>query len=179
MHLKSHKLSVGLLICVGLMLVIWLTRLMGIALFPPFIDEMVHVHGSEQGYSISPLMNANLGRQGTIWWMMMFQAHLGSPIWISRVVTVLALMPGIAALMATGRLFAGYWGAALAGLLFLFSNYHMFFGRLALADPIAGSAGLVAIYFAARLKWRRSLLDALMVGILLAVGMVAKINVAP
>ncbi len=167
------------MICVGILLVIWLTRLIGIDHFPPFIDEMIHVHGSELGYTVSPLMNADLGRQGTIWWMMAFQAHLGSPVWIARVATVLALLPGIAALMATARLAVGYWGAALAGLLFLFSNYHMFFGRLALADPIAGSAVLVAIYFAARLIKRRSLFDALLVGILLTVGVVAKINVAP
>lgn len=167
------------MICVGLLLAIWLTRLIGIDHFPPFIDEMIHVHGSELGYTVSPLMNADLGRQGTIWWMMLFQAHLGSPVWIARVATVLALLPGIVALMATARLAVGYWGAALAGLLFLFSNYHMFFGRLALADPIAGSAVLVAIYFAARLSKRRSLIDALMVGVFLTVGVVAKINVAP
>ncbi len=167
------------MICVGILLVIWLTRLIGIDHFPPFIDEMIHVHGSELGYTVSPLFNAGLGRQGTIWWMMLFQAHLGSPVWISRVATVLALLPGVAALMATARFAAGYWGAALAGLFFLFSNYHMFFGRLALADPIAGSAVMVAIYFAARLRQRRSLLDALLVGILLTAGVVAKINVAP
>ncbi len=179
MHLTIHRSSNGLLICVLLLLLIWLTRLIGIALFPPFIDEMIHVHGSELGYSVSPLVNADLGRQGTIWWMMLFQAHLGSPVWIARVATVLVLMPGLAALLATARLAAGYCGAALAGLLFMFSNYHMFFGRLALADPIAGSAVLVAIYFAARLKRRRSLFDALMVGLLLAAGVIAKINVAP
>ena len=179
MRLKIERSSVGLMICVGILLVIWLTRLMGIDHFPPFIDEMIHVHGSELGYTVSPLVNADLGRQGTIWWMMLFQAHLGSPVWIARVATVLALLPGIAALMATARLAGGYWGAALAGLLFLFSNYHLFFGRLALADPIAGSAVLVAIYFAARLSKRRNLLDALMIGILLTVGVVAKINVAP
>ncbi len=179
MRLKIERSSAGLMICVGLLLVIWLTRLIGIDHFPPFIDEMIHVHGSELGYTVSPLVNADLGRQGTIWWMMLFHAHLGSPVWIARVATVLALLPGIAALMATARLAVGYWGAALAGLLFLFSNYHMFFGRLALADPIAGSAVLVAIYFAARLGRRRNYFDALMVGILLTVGVVAKINVAP
>ncbi len=179
MRLKIDRSSAGLMICEGLLLVIWLTRLIGIDHFPPFIDEMIHVHGSELGYTVSPLVNADLGRQGTIWWMMLFQAHLGSPVWIARVATVLALLPGIAALMAIARLAVGYWGAVLAGLLFMFSNYHMFFGRLALADPIAGSAVLVAIYFAARLSKRRNLFDAVMVGILLTVGVVAKINVAP
>ncbi len=179
MQLRIKKSSAVLLVCAGLLLLIWLTRLIGIALFPPFIDEMIHVHGSELGYTVSPLVNADLGRQGTIWWMMLFQAHLGSPVWISRVATVLVLLPGIAALMATARLAVGYWGAVLAGLLFLFSNYHLFFGRLALADPIAGSVVLVAVYFAARLRRRRNLLDAVLVGVMLAAGVVAKINVAP
>lgn len=166
-------------VCCGLLLLIWLTRLLGIDHFPAFIDEMIHIYGSELGYTVSPLVNADLGRQGTIWWMMLFQAHLGAPVWIARVATVLAQLPGIAALMAVARLTAGKWAAVFAGLLFLFSNYHMFFGRLALADPIAASAVLVAIYFAARLARRRSLVDAAVVGLLLAVGVVAKINVAP
>ncbi len=166
-------------ICCVLLMLIWLTRLIGIDHFPAFIDEMIHIYGSELGYTVSPLINADLGRQGTIWWMMLFQAHLGDPVWVARVVTVLAFMPGVAALMAVARMTAGQWAAVFAGLLYLFSNYHMFFGRLALADPIAGSAVIVAIYFAARLARRRSLIDAAMVGLLLAVAVVAKINTAP
>ena len=169
----------ALLIFCGLLLLIWFTRLPGIDRFPAFIDEMIHIYGSELGYKVSPLVNADIGRQGTIWWMMLFQAHLGDPVWVGRVATVLALMPGAAALMAVARLMAGHWAAVFAGVFFLLSNYHMFFGRLALADPIAGSAVLVAIYFAARLARRRSLTDAAMVGLLLAVGVVAKINVLP
>ena len=179
MGLKLEKKTTGLLICVALLLLIWMTRLIGIDHFPPFIDETIHIHGGELARNVSLFNDGQIGRQGTFWWMMLFQAYKSSPIWIARVITVLALLPGIAALMATARLAAGYWAAFFFGLLFLFSNYHMFFGRLALADPIAGSAVMVAIYFAARLSRRWHWLDALATGVLLAVGFVAKVNIVP
>ncbi|MEZ4672344.1 MAG: hypothetical protein R3E39_30940 [Anaerolineae bacterium] len=176
---SSRRSNFFIIVAVVLLLVAWLTRLTAIDLFPPFIDETVHIYGSEQAATISPLMNAGLGRQGTIWWLLLFQAYQGSPIWIARVATVLAFMPGLAAVIGTARILGGRWSALGAGLLFLFSNYHMFFGRLALADPVAGSAVLLAIYFAARLKLRIAYRDAMMVGLLLCAAIIAKINVLP
>lgn len=158
---------------------IWAINLMGIDSFPPFIDEMVHIHGSEQAYKQSILTNSNLGRQFTIWWMMLFQAHLGSPIWIGRVATLLAVLPGVAAMMGIGRLMAGVWGAALTGLFYLLSTYHLFFGRLALSDPIATSAVLLAIYFAYRLSRRAHWSDAILCGVFLFVAVGAKVSVLP
>ncbi|MBL8119941.1 MAG: hypothetical protein JNJ78_20590 [Anaerolineae bacterium] len=176
-HLRSTSLLLAL--SVGLLLLVWFTRLNAIQSFPPFVDELVHIFGSEQGYTVSPLANATLGRQGTIWWLMLFQPHRASPFWIARVVTVLAFLPGLAAMIGLARLFAGTPAALFTGLLFLFSSYHMFFGRLALADPISGSVVLVAVWAAARLARRQRLTDALLTGLLLAAAVVAKINVLP
>lgn len=179
MRLRSNAAMTGLFLSVGLLLIIWFSRLVSIDTFPPFIDETIHIHGGETARSMSLFYDGQIGRQGTFWWLMLFQAYRGSPIWIARVVTALALLPGIAALMGTARLVGGYWSAVLFGTFFLFSSYHMFFGRLALADPIAGSAVLVAIYFSSRLRQRRHWLDALATGAFLAVGFVAKVNIVP
>lgn len=147
--------------------------------FPPFIDEMIHVHGSEQGYTISPLENVDLGRQFTIWWMMLFQTHREAPIWISRIATLLTGMVAAASVIAIGRLAGGLWGAALAGLLYVFSAYNHFFSRLALADPIAGAAVLLAIYFAYRLRRRATVGDAVLTGLCLFLAVGAKVSVIP
>jgi len=168
-----------LVIGCGLLLGIFLAHLIAIDTFPPFIDELIHVHGSEQAYGESLLTNANLGRQFTIWWMMLFQAHQGSPIWVGRVAMLLAVLPGVAALMGSGQRAAGKWGMVLAGLFYLFSNYHFFFGRLALADPIAGSAVLVAIYFSYRLSRRIHWHDAILTALFLFLAIGAKISTLP
>jgi hypothetical protein len=157
----------------------WFTNLVAIDHFPPFIDEMIHVHGSEQVFTQSPLTNADLGRQFTIWWMSVFQAYKGNPIWISRAVTVLTGILGMAASIGIGRLMGGLWGAILVGLCFQFSAYHYFFGRLALADPIAGAAVLLAIYFAFRLSRRWRWGDAFLTGIFLFLAVGAKVSTLP
>jgi hypothetical protein len=179
--LKLSSKRVGYWVVPGYLLIfaIWTTHLASIDSFPPFIDELIHIHGSEQGSTESPLTNADLGRQFTIWWMMLFQAHMGSPIWISRVATLLAVLPGVAAMMGIGRLVAGRSGMVLAGLMYLFSAYHFFFGRLALADPIAGSAILLAIYSAYRLVRRFDVKDALLTGVLIFLAVGAKISALP
>jgi hypothetical protein len=162
-----------------LMLVWWAVYLLSIDHFPPFIDELIHIHGGEQAATEGLLTNANLGRQFTIWWMMLFQPHLGGPIWIGRVAALLITSLSVAAVISIGRLTAGVWGAALAGLFYALSSYNYFFGRMALADPIAGAAVLLAVYFCYRLTRRFDLRDAFIVGIMLFLALGAKISTLP
>lgn len=168
-----------LVIGCGVIFCLFVSHLIGIDTFPPFIDETIHIHGSEQGYTQSILANANLGRQFTIWWMMVFQAHQSSPIWVGRVATLLAVLPGFAALMGIGKLAAGNWGMTFAGLVYLFSSYHFFFGRLALADPTAASATFIAMYAAYRLSRRYQLSDALVTAFFLFIAVGVKISALP
>jgi hypothetical protein len=168
-----------LVIGCGLIFCLFVSHLIGIDTFPPFIDETIHIHGGEQAANQSILANANLGRQFTMWWMMIFQAHQGSPIWVGRVATLLAVLPGVAALMGMGRLAAGNWGMTLAGLIYLFSSYHFFFGRLALADPTAASATFIAIYVAYRLSRRYRISDAVITAFFLFIAVGVKISALP
>jgi hypothetical protein len=168
-----------LVIGCGLIFCLFLSHLIGIDTFPPFIDETIHIHGSEQGYNQSILANANLGRQFTMWWMMIFQAHQSHPMWVGRVATLLAVLPGVAALMGIGKLAAGNWGMGLTGLVYLFSSYHFFFGRLALADPTAASATFIAVYAAYRLSRRYRISDALITSFFLFIAVGVKISALP
>jgi len=129
--------------------------------------------------TISPLVSSDLGRQFTIWWYRLFQPYTSSPIWVARVASLLAVLPGMAAMLGIGYLAVGLWGGVLSGLFYLFSAYHMFFGRLALADSTSASMVMIALYFAYRLSRRVNLLDAAISGLMLFVAFGAKISVMP
>jgi hypothetical protein len=158
----------------GLLLLFWLTRIIAIDAFPPFIDEGLHIYFGEQVLATGPLAYASDGRQFTVWWLMLFQSSANASIWIARVAILLASLPGFAAVVSTGRIAAGIWGGSIAGLLYILSSYHYFIGRMALADPAAGSAVLVALYFSYRLSRRIRFRDAASAGLALFIGVGAK-----
>lgn len=170
----------ALWLAVGLLLLIWVLRLTGIALFPPFIDETIHIRTGEQILQNgTPFLNVDLGRQLSIWWLMLFQPAAASPMWVARAGTILAALPGIAALFASARLIGGRWAMGLFGLFYALSTYHAFFERLALADPIAATPVSLAVYFGCRLARRVALRDALLTGISLFAAFAAKSSAAP
>lgn len=88
-------------------------------------------------------------------------------------------MPGVAALIGTGRLLVGAWGGLFAGLIVLFSTYHTFFDRLALADPLSASAVALALYFGARLIKRINDRDALLMGLFVFIAIAMKLSALP
>jgi hypothetical protein len=164
-----------------LILIFWLSRLIGIGGFPPFIDEAAHVQFAEATSSISPLYYANQGRLFALWWYALFQPHHtpAAAIWLVRVTTLLAVLPGFAAFVALGRMLTGRWGLVLAGLAYLFSTYHTFFDRLGLADPMGGAAVSVALYFGYRLSRRANMWDALFTALALFVALGLKTSTLP
>jgi len=175
----TTAISAATWLSVGFLLLLWATRLPGIANFPFFIDEGLHVYFSEVTAQQHPFVYANKYYLLSIWWWTLFGAPFAAPIWLSRVVTLLAVMPGAAALVGLARQFGGVWGALFGGLLLLFSTYHFFFERLALADPISASAALVAIWFAFRLARRLDYRDAALAGLAAFVAMGAKLSALP
>ena len=159
--------------------VFWFTRLIGIEVFPPFLDEVQHVREAQQAFLGHPLAHVGEGRLFSIWWLTAFQPYLGETVWITRTATLLAVMVGFAAILGIGQLAAGKWGIILAGLVYLFSLYHTFFERLALADPVSGAAISVALYFAFRLSRRVSYRDAILTGIALSIAIGSKATTLP
>lgn len=163
----------------GLIFLFWLTRVLAITAFPPFIDESIHVYFGEMSRQTSPLAFAGEGRLFTIWWYMLFQSHQAATLWIVRVVTLLVSMVSAAAVMGIGRMAAGVWGGLAAGLIYLFSAYHFFFERLALADSLSGAAVSAALYFAYRLSRRVYVVDALLTGIAVFIAIGFKVSALP
>lgn len=157
----------------------WLTRLIAIDSFPLFIDETIHIRLGEDGYRLSPFVNAELGRVFTGWWHMVFQTYASGTPWISRTATLLLSLLSLSTIVGLGRRIEGIWAGVFAGLFYLLSSYHMFYERLALADSMANTAVLLAIYFAYRLKNRIDYRDALLTGLFLFIAFGAKTSVLP
>lgn len=175
---SSSRLYLSLLVLI--LAAFWLTRLSSLGGFPPFVDETIHIFSAEQVPQTGPLYNVGIFRQFTIWALTLFAPTASSdPIWLSRVVTLLLVMLGAAAIIGTARLLGSIQTALLAGLLLLFSNYHFFFERLALADPMSGAFTTLAVYFSARLRKRVKRRDAILCGFCLFIAFGAKTNALP
>lgn len=174
-----QKISRYHLLVFGLLL-IFITRIIAIDQFPVFIDETIHLYTTERVNDTSPLFNSRIGRTGSIWWLWLFQpVQSANPIWVGRVATLLATLPGITALMWIAHRTAGRRALLITAIFLLFSPYHFFFERLALADAMAAAPVLVAIAYGYRLRWRFNYWDALLCGGVLALAILAKINVMP
>jgi hypothetical protein len=153
------------------------SRLNGLLGFPPFIDEAFHIHMAERiALTSSPLEQLGEGRQFTAWYYLLFQAYQGAPIWIARAATVIASMLSLGAFLFVARQLGGTSAMILTGILLVFSPFHYFFERLALADSIAGAATACALAFAARLASRTAVIDAVAVGLCCFVAFGAKVN---
>jgi 4-amino-4-deoxy-L-arabinose transferase-like glycosyltransferase len=153
-----------------------LTRLWQLGLFPPFLDEMIHVYWGERILQTGPLAFADEGRLLTTWLMIAFQAQEATGIWLARVAVVLVGMVGFAGALSIGRLLAGRTGLIVTAVLLLCSPYHFFFERLALADTTAGAIALLGVAFSLRLIRREAQRDALFAGISLALAVGLKLT---
>lgn len=167
---------------VGLLFIIFASRIIGLASYPAFIDETIHIDSASKLLEISPLYNVHIGRTLTIWWYALFQPQQADPIWIARMATVIISMLGIAMMLRLSQQMtdsSNAYASLLMALFILFSPYHYFFERLALADSVAASFVLVAIGIGYRLRNRVNFQDAVLCGGCLALGILAKVNVLP
>jgi hypothetical protein len=163
---------------IALLLIFALTRLYALTSFPPFLDEIIHVEWAEQSVR-NPFLFTGQSRLLTVWLQMLVQSYRAETIWVMRAIMVLAVLPGVAAVLGIGRLFGGYKGMIIAGLLALFSTYHYFFERMALGDPFAASLALIGVFFAAQLHQRRCWHDAALSGLALFLAVLAKASILP
>ena len=166
-------------IIVGLLLIYLVARLTALTAFPPFVDEAFHINFGRVVLESGPFARSEEGRQFVIWLYILFGAQANAPLWIARAANLIVLLPGFAAGIGAVKLLSNRWGALFAALLIIFSPYHHFFERLALADPVSSSAVLCALYFACRLKFRVASRDAIFCGIALFIACGAKISALP
>src|SRR5690606_10220357 len=154
-----------LLLLTCLLLFFWASRLIALDVFPPFVDEVFHIDFAREVIDEGVLAHSDEGRQLTIWWYTLFQPYTNSgAVYVARIATVLAVLPGLAAAIAIGRSLAGQVAAILAGLIYTFGTCHMFFERMALADPVSNALVIVAVAVTCRLTRRVNWFDAILAG---------------
>ncbi|MBI1256080.1 MAG: hypothetical protein GC204_01295 [Chloroflexi bacterium] len=166
-------------IVVAVLLIYLVARLTALSAFPPFVDESTHIDYGRTVLAQGPLARSEEGRQFLVWWYILFGAQSNASLWIARAVSIIALLPGLAALIGVAKLLSNRWAAIFTALFMLFSPYHHFFERLALADPISSSAVMCAVYFASRLKRRARYSDAAFCGFALFVAVGLKVSALP
>jgi hypothetical protein len=164
---------------IALLLVYWAVRTWVLTAFPPFIDEAIHIDFGRDVLGSGPFAHAEEGRQFVVWLYIVFGAPRNAALWSARLATLLVLLPGFAAVIGAAKLLSNRWGAVFAALLLIFSPYHHFFERLALADSVSAATVMVAIYFAARLHRRIAYSDAVWCGLALFIACGAKISALP
>lgn len=169
----------AVLVSALLLLGYFAARIVTLDAFPPFVDEAFHINFGRIVLESGPFARSEEGRQFVIWLYILFGAPVNAPLWTARAANLIMLLPGLAAAIGAARLLSNRWGGLLAGLLIVFSPYHHFFERLALADPVSASAVALAVYFAARLKTRAALTDAALCGIALFIAVGAKVSALP
>jgi hypothetical protein len=161
------------------LLICWLTRVTALDQFPPFLDEGVHLHYVTQLTTLGPFAYVGEGRLFTLWYYRSFSADQSGGVLALRVVTALAILPGVAGCIAIGRALAGRIGLLMAGIAAVFSAYHWFFDRLALGDSLAGAAVLVGVSVALRLRRRVRWTDAALTGAIIFLAIGLKLSVLP
>src|SRR5688572_26588751 len=127
----------------GLLLLYAALRLHGLLRFPVFIDEAFHIGWARDVWSLHPFGSADEGK-ALIAWVFAPLWPFENGLWLSRAAVVIAGMVGLAALLALGKRLVGHSAARFAGLLMVLVPYTFFFDRLAFADSVAASFGLVA-----------------------------------
>ncbi len=157
----------------------WAVRLIALDTYPPFGDEGIHIRWAEQDMLTSPLAHASEGRLLIVWLNMAAQPFSAGGFWLARSVIILGAALGYAAAVGIGRQAAGKWGMLFVGLLVLFSTYHQYFDRMAMADVLAASFMTVGLYFAYRLSHRVNLWDAALCGACLFLAVSAKNSIVP
>src|SRR5688500_7175967 len=84
-------------VIIALLCLFFMSRLWQIDLFPPFLDEMIHVFWGERITQTGPLAYAQEGRLLTTWLSIVFQAHESSTVWLARTAVLFTSTIGFAA----------------------------------------------------------------------------------
>lgn len=176
---RSNLLLVSTALSIVILLLYFLSRLYNLSIFPAFLDEGIHLQFVQDMLRGDLFANAADGRLFAIWYYALFRPDTAGNVWLIRAVTVLAILPGAAALIAVGRHYARSIGALLVGLAILFSPYHWFFDRLALADCVAGSLVLISLLIGSKQRFRTRWYEAVSIGLLLFLAIGVKLSTLP
>ena len=152
-------------------------RIRRLLLFPVFIDEAFHLRWARDVWSLHPLGGVPDGKAlGP--WVIALLYPFENGLWLARLSAILVGMVGLAALLSLGRRWLGARVSWAAGLLYVLLPYTFFFERLALADPLAASLGIIAAWLIALAARSPRRWYAVLAGLALAAAILAKLPMA-
>ncbi|NDJ34561.1 MAG: hypothetical protein GYB64_07815, partial [Chloroflexi bacterium] len=114
-----------------------------LTLYPLFIDEAIHIRWARDTLMLSPFAPFDEGKL-LMWAALTPFFPFDNGVFTARMVIVLVGMLGLAAAMALGTRLWGARAGLTAGLLLTLMPLGVFFGRMALPDPLGMSLLLVA-----------------------------------
>jgi hypothetical protein len=166
------------LIGIGLLLVLWGSRIAALDSLPLHNDEGLHLQRAVKVWDGHPFWEINDGKVVNHWPIAALYPQ-GNPVYSGRMATIFVAMLGLAAGYALVARLAGDRAALLAGTLWIASPYLFFFERLALSDAEAGALIVVAVW--AAVQWSESgrQRDAVLAGLALAAAALFKLTAVP
>jgi hypothetical protein len=173
----SPRHSGGLWPEIGLLLLYAALRLHDLLRFPVFIDEAFHIGWARDVWSLHPYGSADEGK-ALIAWVFAPLWPFANGLWLSRAVVVITGLLGLAALLALGKRLIGRDAARMAALLMVLLPYTFFFDRLAFADSVAASLGLVATALIVHALDTRRRAISVLAGAALTLALLVKLSMA-
>jgi hypothetical protein len=166
------------LIVIGLLLVLWGSRIAALDSLPLHNDEGLHLQRAVKVWDGHPFWEINDGKVINHW-PIAFLYPQDNPVYAGRMPTILVAMLGLAAGYALVARLAGDRAALLAGALWIASPYLFFFERLALSDAQAGALIVVAVWAAVLWSAHGRARDAVLAGLALAAAALFKLTAVP
>src|SRR5262249_53873584 len=155
------------------------TRLPGLSLLPPFLDEDQAVHWSlliAEGQKLERPWNYGKGLSVFLTALVFLasRAAAAEPVLVGRCVTIVAGAVTLLAMVAIARRLDGETAAVLAGIFYLFCPFTLFYDRLALTDPFVSTFGALVLLASLRLADAPDIRRALLAALALVLGVLAK-----
>ena len=163
---------------VGLLLLLWFSRIVGLEALPLHNDEGLHLTRAVEVWNLHPFWEIRDGKIINHWAIAPFYPQ-NAPVFVGRIATVFISLIGFAAGYALIRRIFGAQAALLAGALWIASPYLFFFERLALSDAEAGALVVLALWASWLLAKRGTIRAALRAGFALALAALFKFTAIP
>ncbi len=163
---------------VGLFLILWFSRIVGLEALPLHNDEGLHLTRAVEVWNLHPFWEIRDGKIINQWAIAAFYPQ-NAPVFAGRIATIFISLIGFSAGYALIRRLFGANAALMAGALWIASPYLFFFERLALSDAEAGALIVLAVWVSWRLAERGTIRRAILAGLAFAVAALFKFTAAP
>lgn len=137
-----------LLLIVSLLMLVFFLRSYESLAMPAYADESHHIRRAEVAweFTVDPVASTQPGKLMLYYYLGLFEVERTDYLQISRIAVALFTILGGAATYAIGKHLCDARIGMMALLLYATQPYLLFFDRIALADPLALSTFLVAIW---------------------------------